>query len=164
MSELVRDPVCGMMVEDGQHATEYLKIAHSFCSLQCRERFLANPHLYVGMAGQKAPKQEGLSAIKRRRLRLAQPLSPGQERALGDALLTMMGIRSISIEGDSIVIVYDLLQATAEQIEERLAEIGVRLGEGWTERLRRAFVHYEEECEVDNLEVHEGKHVHRHPG
>ena len=159
-----QDVVCGMQVKSGSHQLVHLGMPYSFCSRQCQERFLANPHLYVGMPGQKAPKQEGLSAIKRRRLRLAQPLSPEQERALGDALLTMMGIRSISIEGDSIVIVYDLLQATAEQIEERLAEIGVRLGEGWTERLRRAFVHYEEECEAGNLEVHEGKHVHRHPG
>lgn len=54
-----------------------------------------------------------------------------------------------------MVIVYDLLQATAEQIEEKLAEIGIQLGEGLAERLRRAFVHYEEECEVGNLEVHE---------
>lgn len=29
-------------------------------------------------------------------------------------------------------------------------------------RLRRAFVHYEEECEVGNLEVHEKSGVHRH--
>jgi hypothetical protein len=96
--------------------------------------------------------------------RYARAESPETGGALGDALLAMMGIRSISIDGDSIVIAYDLLQATAEQVEERLAEIGVRLGEGWTERLRRAFVHYEEECEVGNLEVHQGKHVHRHPG
>jgi len=75
-----------------------------------------------------------------------------------------MGIQSVSIDGDSVVITYDLLQATAEQVEEKLAEIGLQLGEGWTERLRRAFVHYEEECETGNLEVNQGKSVHRHPG
>jgi allophanate hydrolase subunit 1 len=116
------------------------------------------------MPGQKAPKQEGVSVIKQRRLRLAQLLSPSQVRTLSDALQAMMGIQTVSVEGDSVVIAYDLLQATAEQIEERLAEIGVQLGEGWAERLRRAFVHYEEECEVGNLEVHQDKHVHRHPG
>lgn len=83
---------------------------------------------------------------------------------LSDALQAMMGIQSISVEGDCVVIAYDLLQATVEQIEEKLAEIGVQIGAGLAERLRRAFVHYEEECEVGNLEVHENKHIHRHPG
>lgn len=161
---LTKDVVCGMQVDSGSNQIVYLGIPYAFCSKQCQERFLANPHLYVGMPGQKAPKQEGLSVIKRRRLRLTQPLSPDQERTLGNALLAMMGIKAVSVEGDSVEIEYDLLQATAEQIEERLAEIGVQLGEGWTERLHRAFVHYEEECEVGSLEVHQDKHVHRHPG
>lgn len=164
MNETVKDPVCHMEVPATSFATKYAGIHYAFCSAQCKERFLENPHLYVGMPGQKAPKQEGVSVIKQRRLRLAQPLSPSQVRTLSDALQAMMGIQTVSVEGDSIVIAYDLLQATVEQIEERLAEIGVQLGEGWTERLRRAFVHYEEECEVGNLEVHQDKHVHRHHG
>ena len=113
------------------------------------------------MPGQKAPKQEGLTVIKQRRLRLAQPLSSSQARVLSDSLQAMMGIQTVSAEGDSVVIAYDLLQATAEQVEEKLAKIGVQLGEGLAERLRRAFVHYEEECEVGNLEVHQD---HQHPG
>lgn len=151
---LVKDMVCGMQVESGNQQLVYLGVAYSFCSSQCRERFLANPHLYVGIPGQKAPKQEGVSVIKQRKLRLAEPLSPDQAKTLGEALEAMMGIQAVSIEGDCIVVAYDLLQATAEQIEERLAEVGVQLGEGWPERLRRAFVHYEEECEADSLEVH----------
>lgn len=161
---LTKDVVCGMQVDAGNNQLSYLGVAYSFCSKQCQERFLANPHLYVGIPGQKAPKQEGLSVIKQRRMRLAQPLSTSQAKMLSDALQTMMGIQSVSVEGDCVVIAYDLLQATAEQIEEKLAEIGVQLGEGLAERLRRAFVHYEEECEVGNLEVHENKHIHRHPG
>ncbi len=150
---LTRDYVCGMQVNAGDNQIMYRGVAYSFCSRQCRERFQANPHLYIGVPGQKAPKQEGMSVIKQRRLRLAQPLSPGQAEILVDALRTMMGIQSVSAEGDSVVIAYDLLQATAEQVEEKLAEIGVQLGEGLAERLRRAFVHYEEECEVGNLEA-----------
>lgn len=155
---LTKDVVCGMQVDSGVNQIVYLGISYAFCSKQCQERFLTNPHLYVGRPGQKAPKQEGLSVIKQRRLRLAQPLSSSQARALSDALQAMMGIQTVSIEGDSVVIAYDLLQATAEQVEEKLAEIGVQLGEGLAEGLRRAFVHYEEECEIGNLEVHEGKH------
>lgn len=150
---LTKDAVCGMQVESGKHQLEYLGKFYSFCSSQCRERFLANPHLYIGIPGQMAPKQEGKSVIKQRKLRLAQPLSPDQAKMLSEALQSMMGIQAVSIESDSIVVAYDLLQATAEQIEERLAEIGVQLGEGWSERLRRAFVHYEEERMADSMEV-----------
>ena len=159
---LTNDVVCGMQVEADNNQLTYLGVSYSFCSKQCQERFQANPHLYIGMPGQKAPKQEGLSVIKQRRLRLAQPLTPNQAKMLSDALQTMMGIQSVSVEGDCVVIIYDLLQATAEQVEGKLAEIGVQLGEGLAERLRRAFVHYEEECEVGNLEVHENKHTHQH--
>lgn len=161
---LTKDVVCGMQVESGQHQIVHMGIAYSFCSSQCRERFEANPHLYIGMPGQKAPKQKGVSVIKQRRLRLAQPLSPGQAKTLSDALRAMMGILAVEVDGDGVSITYDLLQATAEQIEEKLAEIGIQLGEGMAERMRRAFVHYEEECEVGNLEVQERKHVHKHHG
>ncbi|MEO8332547.1 MAG: YHS domain-containing protein [Gallionella sp.] len=161
---LIKDVVCGMPVDADKNQLTYLGVSYSFCSKQCQERFLANPHLYIGMPGQKAPKQEGLSVIKQRRLRLAQPLTHSQAKMLSDALQAMMGIQSVSVEGDCVEITYDLLQATAEQIEEKLAEIGVQLGEGLAERLRRAFVHYEEECEAGNMEVHENKHIHRHPG
>lgn len=56
-------------------------------------------------------------------------------------------------EGDRVDITYDLRQATAERIEARLAEIGLGLGQGRAERLRRGFVHYEGECEVGNGEA-----------
>lgn len=161
---LTKDVVCGMQVEADKNQLSYLGVSYSFCSRQCRERFQDNPHLYIGMPGQKAPKQDGLSVFKQRSLRLAQPLTPSQAKMLSDALQTMMGIQSVSVEGDCVVIMYDLLQATAEQIEKKLAEIGVQLGEGLAEHLRRAFVHYEEECEVGSLEVHQGTHVHRHHG
>lgn len=160
MDKPVKDVVCGMQVEPHRNAVAYLGIEYAFCSAQCRERFVANPHLYTGLPGRKAPKQEGLEVLKRRRLRLAQPLSAEQAASISAALQTMMGIKTVAAAGDRIEIVYDLLQATAEQIEAKLAQIGVPLGAAWPERLRRAFVHYEEECEVGNLEVHENTHVH----
>lgn len=151
---LTRDVVCGMQVNSGDNQIVHIGAPYSFCSKQCQERFEANPHLYVGLPGQRPPKQQGLSVIKQRRMRLPQPLSPDQASGLKSALQAMMGIQSISIEGDRMVIEYDLLQAKAEQIEEKLAEVGVQLGEGMADHLRRAFVHYEEECELGNLEVH----------
>lgn len=159
---LTKDVVCGMQVEQGSNALEYLGVSHSFCSQQCRERFQANPHLYVGVPGQEAPKHAGLEVIQRRRLRLAQPLSASQSQMLTDALRSMMGVQSVVIEGDCVTIVYDLLQATAEQLEQKLVDTGTQLGEGWVERLRRAFTHYEEDCKIGNLEVRESRHLHRH--
>lgn len=150
---LVKDYVCGMEVDSNDNQIMYRGGSYAFCSKQCRERFEANPHLYVGIPGKKAPKQEGLSVIKQRRLRLAQPLSPDEAKILIDAVQSMMGIQAVSVEDDRVEITYDLLQATAEQIEEKLAEVGVQLGGGLAERLRRAFVHYEEECEAGNLEA-----------
>ena len=151
---LTKDYVCGMEVDSNDNQIMYRGGSYAFCSKQCQERFQANPHLYVCIPGQKAPKQQGLSVIKQRRLRFAQSLSSSQAKILIDALQAMMGIQAVSVEGDSVVIIYDLLQATEVQVEEKLTEIGVQLGNGLAERLRRAFVHYEEECEVGNLEVH----------
>ena len=64
----------------------------------------------------------------------------------------MMGMQAVTVAGGKLDITYDLLQATEQQIEAQLAEAGVALGEGWPERLRRAFVQYLEQCEVDALE------------
>lgn len=50
----------------------------------------------------------------------------------------MMGIRDVSTEGNSVCITCDLLDATTEQIEKKLEEVGVQLGGGVAERLRRA--------------------------
>jgi copper chaperone CopZ len=93
---------------------------------------------------------------------VARLLSPSQADSLIGALQAMMGIKSVAVDGDKIEITYDLLQVTAEQIEAKMTEIGVQLGEGWMEQLSRAFVHYEEELEVGSLEVHKEKHFHQH--
>jgi hypothetical protein len=74
---------------------------------------------------------------------------------LRDALATMAGVKKVFAEGDRVEITYDLLLVTAEQIEEKIVEICLCLGDGWLERIRHAFVHYQEECEVGNLEVQE---------
>lgn len=164
MNTLLKDPVCGMQVEPHMYATEYLQSRYVFCSTQCRDHFLANPHLFIGSPGQKAPKQEGLEVLKQRRLHVARLLSPSQADSLIGALQAMMGIKSVAVDGDKIEITYDLLQVTAEQIEAKTTEIGVQLGEGWTEQLYRAFLHYEEKLDVGNLEVHKEKHFHQHQG
>lgn len=159
-SDKVRDPVCRMTVSPDQYVITYLGMDVAFCSQQCKERFLANPHLYIGVPGEKAPKQKGQEVIKRRRLRLATPLSAPAAQQVAAHLRAMMGVYAVEIDADELTITYDLLQATAGQIELALEEAGARLGEGWGARLRRAFVHCLEETEVDSLEVRPAPHRH----
>jgi len=160
MNEIVKDYVCHMQVPSTSFATEYAGGHYAFCSVQCRERFLANPHLYIGFPGHKAPAQEWKKVIKRRRLLLSAPLDAKQAELVKRALLEMMGISEICIEGDKIEIQYDLMQITAEQITNKLALIGTELGGGWMDRLKLAFINYLEEREVDSLEVANKKGCH----
>ena len=47
---------------------------------------------------------------------------------------------------------YDLFEATASQIEEAIQGSGTKLGSVWLDYLKRAFVHYIEETELESLE------------
>lgn len=159
MRATVKDPVCGMEVAPAQLETVYEGLHYAFCSEQCRQRFAANPHLYIGVPGEKAARQKGVELFKRRRFQLDTPLAAQDAEILAKELGAMMGVKAIEIEdGNTVAITYDLIQATADQLEAKMAEVGAKLGAGWAERLRRGFVHYMEECEVGNLEVHP------HPG
>lgn len=153
MNSLAKDPVCGMEVAVTPAAKRavYKEVEYFFCSEQCLQRFRAKPDLYIGEPGQAAPKQRGIELIKKRRLRLAAPLSLSEAGTIKDALLGSMGVKQASIQEDLLEIHYDLLEISEAQIEEQITSIGVQLGNGWAERLRRALVHYEEECELDNL-------------
>ncbi|HUW28638.1 MAG TPA: hypothetical protein VMV97_08505 [Sulfuriferula sp.] len=57
---------------------EHLGIHYAFCSLQCRDRFKANPRIYVGIPGEKVPKQKGMEIIKRWRFCLEQALTDAE--------------------------------------------------------------------------------------
>jgi len=160
MSEIVKDPVCHMEVASALFATEYAGVHYAFCSAQCKERFLAHPHLYVGFPGRNAPGQEGEKVIKRHRLLLSAPLDAIQAEQVKRALFEMMGMHEVYIEGNKIEIQYDLMQVTAEQIADKLVSIGADLGEGWIERLKLAFINNLEEIEINSLEVEKRDEYH----
>src|SRR3990167_1129343 len=160
MNETVKDYVCHMQVPSTSFATEYAGGHYAFCSAQCKERFLANPHLYIGFPGHKAPAQDGEKVIKRHRFLLSAPLDAMQAKQVKRALLEMMGIHEVFIEGDKIEIQYDLIQVTAEQIADKLALIGADLGAGWVDRLKLAFINNLEEIEISSLEVGNKKCCH----
>lgn len=153
MEQTVIDPVCGMAVAPDAYALTEAGIRYAFCSQQCRDRFVANARLYVGTPGHPAPGQAGRVVIKRRIFRLDHAPDAQQAEALAAGLRAMMGVKDARVEAERVALTYDLLQATAEQIEARMAEVGARLGAGWPERLRRGFVHYLEECEIGSLEA-----------
>lgn len=153
MSEIVKDYVCQMQVSSTSFATEYAGGHYAFCSAQCKERFLANPHLYIGFPGHKAPAQQGKKVIKCRRLLLSTPLDATQAEQVKRALLEMMGIHDVCIEGNKIEIQYDLIQVTVEQIADKLALIGASLGGSWIDHLKLAFINSLEEVEISSLEV-----------
>jgi YHS domain-containing protein len=100
----VKDPVCEMWVAPEPNAVNCLGMRFAFCSQQCKERFLANPHLYSGLPGEPAPKQTGQQVVKRRRLRLEAPLSgPGAQR-LVERLHDMMGVFAVEIKAEELTI------------------------------------------------------------
>lgn len=144
--ETTRDPVCGMEVRaaDAPASAEWRGLTYSFCSEQCRERFVAAPALYI-----QAVRIADVEPIpKRRRLRF---VSPGAEslRAACGVLLGMMGVRSAIPDGDAIVTQYDLRQATLAQLERTCAGSGLVLRgglHGW----RRALWRFEEDNEIGN--------------
>jgi YHS domain-containing protein/copper chaperone CopZ len=154
------DPVCHMQVTSTLITSEYEGIHYAFCSAQCRERFLANPRLYIGLPGRKAPAQQGREVIKKRSLMLSEPLDAVQAGQVKQALLSMMGIQAVHIEANKIEIQYDLIQVTTEQIADKLTFIDSELGVGWVDRLKLAFINYREECEIGSLEVENKKGCH----
>ena len=160
MNETTKDPVCHMQIPATSFATEYTGIHYAFCSAQCKERFLANPHLYIGLPGHKSPAQQGRAIIKQRSMMLSAPLDAKQAEIVKHALLEMMGISEICIERDKMEIQYDLMQVTAEQIADKLALIGSELGGDWIARLKLAFINYQEECEIGSIEVADKRRCH----
>ncbi len=160
MNKTVKDPVCHMEVPAASFPIEYAGIHFAFCSAQCKERFQANPHLYMGYPGKKSPAQTGKEVIKQRRMVLAEPLDAQQSALVKRELFEMMGILSVCIEGGKIDIQYDLMQATAEQIANKLALVGTELGGGWIGGLKLAFINYLEEREINSLEVNNTKGCH----
>ncbi len=160
----VRDYVCLMNVKQGIFDFEYQSRNFSFCSQQCRDRFESNPHLYIGYAGKPAAKQRGEHIIKHLVLKLDQAIPEQEISHIKTSLKAMMGILDVIITNNKITLTYDLLQATAQQIESMIEQCGEVLGKAWSDKFKRAIVHYHEETLLSNLEYdtsHTGYHQHK---
>jgi len=152
-SKTLKDVVCGMEVDSDDISLDFLDCHYAFCSKQCLERFQLNPHLYIGFPGSEAPKHAGIEVLKKRTLKLAEPFPEEVTDQFIEYIEAMMGINYIEIKGNCIEITYDLLQATELQIEKKITETGIVLGEDLMEKIRRAFVNFTEEIEVESLEA-----------
>lgn len=141
-------PVCDMEVLSSSISAEHYGILYFFCSDQCRENFISRSSLYVG---DKSQKKLGKQEIKKRSFTLDKPVSKSNTQALESMLTGMMGVHDVLIADAKISITYDLLQVTALQIEKELERSGNRLGIGWGGRLKRGWVHYTEENELEIL-------------
>jgi YHS domain-containing protein len=153
-------PVCAMGVVGEEISAEYLSIHYLFCSEQCRANFLSRPLLYIGKNAKKAGQGE---ALKCRKFRFDQPLTPTQREKVSKELDLLMGIKQVDVQSQAIAITYDLRQCRAEQIEACLSTAGIKLGEGWSDRLRLGWIHYTEENELDNLVAQPGACCNRPP-
>lgn len=138
-------PVCGMQVSEDRFELERHGLRHRFCSAQCRDNFAANPSLYLGRVERAGP------LLKRRKFVLEGPLSDEQAENVKQALFELMGIAEVCIDGRRVEVCYDLLQARAVQVEEAITAAGARLGSGWPERLKRGWLNYTEENELEQL-------------
>ena len=103
-------PVCLMQVDTPDIEARHLDVDYWYCSEQCKARFIANPGLYVGRPGEKAPKQEGKQVLKKRKIYLDEPVSSETKTGLLLKLFKMMGVRRVQQFSNSLVIEYDLLE------------------------------------------------------
>lgn len=142
--------MCGTEVRSSEFSAVYLGAEYSFCSVECRDRFVAFSHLYAGLRGQKSPRQRGLQVLSRRRLRLTVPvpLSSEQGARVTEALGALPGVRAVEVCGNHVEMVCAPLQVQAASIEARLVDLGELLGEGWVERLREGLKHCAEQGEA----------------
>jgi len=143
-----RCPVCTMAVAESTITASYLSLSYRFCSGQCRQNFLVHPTLYIGM---RADKQHRPQRLKKRSFSLDTPPSDQERQAIVETLSALMGVRAVSLDGKRLSISYDLLEATAQQIETALLQIDGALDQGWLQRLKRGWINYSEETELDNL-------------
>lgn len=169
----LKDVVCAMMVDENENPLIHRGVRYAFCSQQCRERFLARPNLYIGARPGSMPGKAAAATIRRRRVLFGTPLTRAQFGELRDGLQAMMGVRDVRIATDAvggasamaagepradggidvIEVTYDLLQVTFDQLARKISERGLGTDAGAAEKLRRDFVRYLEECDLDDLEI-----------
>jgi len=145
-------PVCHMTKINRSLLFSYQGVDHFFCSSQCLERFQAHPHLFVGDPEHGfSPKQKGQVELKNRCIGFAEPVDDHLKKRLEQSLLSLMGVEALVFDKQCLYVTYDLLQVSLEKIETIIEQTATRIKGGVIERVKRGFIHFSEECELDNL-------------
>lgn len=146
-------PVCHMQVDTPTFEARYLDINYWYCTEQCKARFIANPGLYVGRPGEKSPKQKGVQVLKKRRIKLDSPITAATKTNILLMLFKIMGVKRVTVNKDSLVVEYDLLETTENHIVQELLTSELAVDDNFIERVKRTFTDFTEETQIANLEV-----------
>ncbi|BCE00790.1 hypothetical protein [Marinicellulosiphila megalodicopiae] len=144
-------PVCAMSVDKESVLHTYLVVDYYFCSRQCLLRFKSHPGLYCGNPKSgKSVKQRGVEEIKKRKITLSISMLDDQIQTLNDSIKKLMGIKEVTIYDKEILVTYDLIVISLEEIEHAI-EANLSINTSTTNTLKRKWIHYTESCELDNL-------------
>lgn len=141
-----RDPVCGMDVGVAGSTlfTTHQGLVYHFCSAQCMERFNELPALYTG--GQRVADIRPIKKLCRLRF------SDTDDAEIGNVCQLvgkMMGVFSVVAQKDSMLVEYDLRQASLSQIEAVTAAAGVKI-KGGIHGVRRSLWKFTEANELES--------------
>ncbi len=153
------------MIKIGNEAIYYyhMGIQFLFCSEKCKERFIENPDLYITHSGKPTAEYCKNQIIKQHCLKLSESVNNDTKKSITKALETMRGVKSIHIETNKLDITYDLLQTTLLKIEKCLKKTNRQLSGKFMERIKRFFINYTEETELDNLKQKDSYSCHNPP-
>lgn len=145
-------PVCKMKAVQDDLWRTHLGIKHFFCSQQCVDRFIALSGLYTGHPKTgPAEKQKGRIQIKRHKISFSEPISAQSMAEIQEAVRVMMGVKSLNAHREAIFVTYDLMEVSLEDIEKTVERILGKIDSPMIEHVKRGWIHYTEECELENL-------------
>jgi len=142
-------PVCKMTVTGSEVTSIRHDKTYYFCSQQCLENFSAHPRLYLLSDTQPHKRTR---VLKKRVFMFDASVTGKDGHSLEVFLSEMMGVQEVHISAARASVTYDLLEATALQIERVIEQAGFKLATSWVRRLQRGWVHYIEGNELANLD------------
>ncbi len=152
------DPVCGMEIEsqgesEGDSIRKtYAGIDYWFCSEQCRQRFIDHPSLFIGNPKKGlSVKQRGKEELRAHYIHLKKTPDPQQSTRLINNISQLMGIKSVSVEASTLIVIYDLLQVSFSDIEKVIVESHCDTSTKVSERFKRTIIHFAEERELEEF-------------
>ena len=145
-------PVCGMEAIHDDLWRIHLGVQYYFCSQQCVDRFIAHPGLYCGRPKTgPSEKQQGRIQIKRHQIVISETISTENITELSKAVSGMMGVKEFNANREAVYVTYDLMEVSLEDIERTIEGVLGKLGSPMVDRIKRGWIHYTEECELENL-------------